>query len=213
MDIINNFSRAFDIIPAWLLPLFLTLLSVFSLAIIIEKLRLLKNLKIPPDESIESIFSFSEAEPGDPATNSDMQPPFIRGLFIIHRKVRAGQPIHEAIENEVFRQSRRFRAGLPALNTIASIAPLLGLLGTVTGIMKSFGGFAAGHSLAGTGARVIMGGLEEALATTALGLIVAIPSLVVYNYLARRLNEYGETLEIAARETLREVSADRKEVS
>jgi biopolymer transport protein ExbB/TolQ len=74
---------------------------------------------------------------------------------------------------------------LGILGTMAAIAPLIGLLGTVWGIMRAFGDMARVGSAAPS---VVASGVAEALVTTAAGLIVAVPALVLYNHFARRAN-------------------------
>jgi biopolymer transport protein ExbB len=82
---------------------------------------------------------------------------------------------------------------LPILNTIGNISPLLGLLGTILGMIIAFESIA----VAGAGdPRVVAGGISQALVTTASGLIVAIPSIVVYRYLARRADRSLEEVEV-----------------
>ena len=82
--------------------------------------------------------------------------------------------------------------GLVWLSVIAVVAPLMGLLGTVIGIMDSFMGVAASGS-ATVGA--VAPGIAEALITTALGLIAAIPAAIAYNYFVTRLNSFSTELE------------------
>lgn len=74
---------------------------------------------------------------------------------------------------------------LGVLGTMAAIAPLVGLLGTVWGIMRAFGDMARVGSAAPS---VVASGVAEALVTTAVGLIVAVPALVMFNHFARRAN-------------------------
>ena len=82
---------------------------------------------------------------------------------------------------------------LVILNTIGNIAPLLGLFGTVLGMITAFEAIAA----AGTGdPKVVAGGIAEALVTTAAGLTVAIPTIVSYRYLARRADHHRSQLEV-----------------
>ena len=82
---------------------------------------------------------------------------------------------------------------LTILNTIGLISPLLGLLGTITGMIIAFQSIA----MAGTGdPKVVAGGISQALVTTATGLIIAIPTIVAYRYLARRADSSRERLEV-----------------
>lgn len=75
---------------------------------------------------------------------------------------------------------------LPLLNTVSNISPLLGLLGTILGMIRAFESIAA----SGTGdPRVVAGGISEALITTATGLIVAIPAIIFYRYLGSRADK------------------------
>ena len=83
-------------------------------------------------------------------------------------------------------------AYLNTLGTIASISPLLGLLGTVTGIIKSFNAIQAG---AAGDPRALSGGIAEALIATAAGLCVAIPSLFAYRYLRGRVERFVVEME------------------
>jgi biopolymer transport protein ExbB len=84
---------------------------------------------------------------------------------------------------------------LPVLNTVGNIAPLLGLLGTITGMISAFESIAK----AGTGdPQVVAGGISQALITTATGLIVAIPSIIFYRYLGAKAESQKQNVEIYA---------------
>ena len=89
---------------------------------------------------------------------------------------------------------KRFRRGIPALDTIITLAPLLGLLGTVTGMMGSFS--LIGGELSTPGA--ITGGIAEALIATAFGLGIAITSLIPFNFLNTKMEAANTELESAA---------------
>jgi biopolymer transport protein ExbB len=86
---------------------------------------------------------------------------------------------------ELSQQKLLLERNLNVLGTMAAIAPLIGLLGTVWGIMRAFHDMAATGSAAPT---VVAAGVAEALVTTAAGLIVAVPSLILYNHFSGRLN-------------------------
>jgi biopolymer transport protein ExbB len=96
---------------------------------------------------------------------------------------------------------------LNSLGTIAAVAPLLGLLGTVIGMIKVFNEI----MMQGTGnAGVLAGGISEALITTAAGLSVAIPALILHRYFVRRIDSVVVTLEQEAIKLVDVLHGDRK---
>ncbi|HYM60986.1 MAG TPA: MotA/TolQ/ExbB proton channel family protein [Thermoanaerobaculia bacterium] len=92
-----------------------------------------------------------------------------------------------AIERETLMTTSEMKKGLGNLATISTTAPFIGLLGTVIGIMHAFQGMAVSGS-GGLGA--VSAGIAEALATTALGLFVAIPAVWLYNYLLNKVERF-----------------------
>jgi biopolymer transport protein ExbB len=95
--------------------------------------------------------------------------------------------------------SRRVARGTGVLATIGATAPFVGLFGTVWGIMNSFIGISEAHT---TNLAVVAPGIAEALLATALGLIAAIPAVVIYNYLARSIAAYRALLGDASAQVL-----------
>ncbi|RLB10249.1 MAG: biopolymer transporter ExbB, partial [Deltaproteobacteria bacterium] len=94
------------------------------------------------------------------------------------------ETLESVMQESILKELPRLERFLPALNTLAAIAPLLGLLGTVTGMISTF------HviTLYGTGdPRMMSGGISEALVTTELGLAVAIPVMLMHAFLRRRV--------------------------
>ncbi len=105
----------------------------------------------------------------------------------------------ESLTNAVIRASnqelKRFNRGLTVLDTVITLAPLLGLLGTVTGMIHAFG-LLGGKEL--DAPQAITGGIAEALIATAFGLGIAITALIPFNYLNARLEEARHEIEDAA---------------
>ncbi|VHN99686.1 MotA/TolQ/ExbB proton channel family protein [Candidatus Rhabdochlamydia sp. T3358] len=103
----------------------------------------------------------------------------------------------EAVESHVLTtisyHVKQLEKNLFILPTIVSLAPFLGLLGTVWGILVTFSGLQNSSSIGSNS--VIIGGLSTALATTVLGLVIAIPALIAYNYLKHRINNYSSEMQ------------------
>jgi biopolymer transport protein ExbB len=111
----------------------------------------------------------------------------------------------EEVANHVVHELERY---LNTLGTVAAITPLLGLLGTVIGMIKVF----TAIQLEGTGnAAVLAGGISEALITTAAGLTVAIPSLFFHRYFQRKIDELVIYMEQEALKLVEVLNADRTE--
>ena len=114
----------------------------------------------------------------------------------------------ELARNEAERQREAIghdlRRGLGIVASIGSTAPFVGLLGTVLGIIAAFQGIAA---TGGGGLGAVSAGIAEALIETAFGLMVAIPSVLLYNYFMGRANAVELTLERSASELLEEIDA------
>jgi biopolymer transport protein ExbB len=99
--------------------------------------------------------------------------------------------------------AHRLEKYLSALATIASAAPLLGLLGTVIGMIEIFGSQTPGSVSGGGNPAQLAHGISVALYNTAFGLIVAIPSLIFWRYFRARVDAYLLTLELSAEQFLR----------
>jgi biopolymer transport protein ExbB len=120
-----------------------------------------------------------------------------------------GEGLKERVETKLDRieaaAGRRMAMGTGILATIGSIAPFVGLFGTVWGIMNSFVGISKSQT---TNLAVVAPGIAEALLATALGLVAAIPAVVIYNMFARSVSGYKALLSDTAAEVLRLVSRD-----
>lgn len=99
----------------------------------------------------------------------------------------------EAVQTRARHEIVRLETGLFVLEVIVGIAPLLGLLGAVSGLVKVFGAF--GDSASQSDPHTIAKGISEALSTTIVGLAIAIPSLIAYSYFSRRIETMAAEIE------------------
>ncbi len=160
----------------------LALCSLVGLAVLIEKLYSLRRNKVLIPEIIHVLDNIRSEEDIPLAVNicEKHQGPFANiVLTVLRYRHQSRAELKELVEETGRQEVRTLERGLVALETVAGVAPLLGLLGTVIGILKIFDVI----SEVGMGqASALSGGLSEALITTIIGLSIGIPSLVFYNY-------------------------------
>ena len=166
------------------------LCSVLAAAIILERLWTLQEKRVLPRDLMDRVWKLVEANQVNDKVvtaleqNSPLGKVLASGLLNRHRGREVMMERLEDTGRHVVHELERF---LNTLGTIASISPLLGLLGTVTGIIKAFNAIQSG----GMGdPRMLSGGIAEALITTAAGLCVAIPALIGYRYLRGRVEAF-----------------------
>jgi len=180
--------------------------SVIAFAIIIERFYHLYKAKIDTKDFMNSVeitikrnriaeaIKICEKTPG-PISH------IVKSGIMKHDRSR--QEIREAIEDAGHQEVPRLEKHLSLLATIAHISPLLGLLGTVTGMVRAFQIIqekSASFNPVSPGD--LAGGIWEALLTTVAGLIVAIPTVVVYNYMVNRVDEFILEMERSATEVI-----------
>ena len=175
-------------------PLLVT--SIVAVTVVIERLLFIasERWRRQPDV-VARIFADAEAGRLDAAAAAgDGVPDFVaRALTFAlqHRDVSFANALLQAANREL----QRFNRGLPVLDTVITLAPLEGLFGTVTGMIRAFGMLGAGELGAPT---AITGGIAEALIATAFGLLVAMIALLPFNYLNARLEQARQEIENAA---------------
>jgi biopolymer transport protein ExbB len=183
----------------------LGLCSILALAIIIEKFISLGAIEHKADrftKTMEGILVSDDDKKLDKIVAlCEMTPsPLARILQAgIKKKDRDRAEIKEAIQDAGSSEVPYLEKHLKILGTVITISPLLGLLGTVVGMIKAFNVI----SVQGVGEPgALAGGIAEALLTTAVGLSIAIPSLVFYNYFSHRTDKLIRKLEEASTDFL-----------
>ncbi|HNQ50613.1 MAG TPA: MotA/TolQ/ExbB proton channel family protein [Candidatus Omnitrophota bacterium] len=174
--------------------------SIIGLAIILEKLWMFNRLRINTQAFADEVFQNIRSNKVQKALwlcDHHIEHPLAAVLKVgIERRASGPERLEKIMEQAGNTQILRLEKRLGGLASIASISPLMGFLGTITGLIKAF------MSWEGAGANVTVSllalGIYEAMLTTAAGLIVAIPYFLCYNYfisrikyLATEMNEYS----------------------
>lgn len=173
----------------------LALLSIVALAIIFERLWVLRPARFLDPAQVAVLSELLAArEYGRAATYCrEHEGPFSTLVAtLIENRNAPYEELRELLEDTGRHQLRQLQRGLPALATVVSAAPLLGLLGTVLGMIKVF------ESVSLTGAvrgEQLSAGIATALITTATGLVIAIPALFLHSYLESRADELLHAIE------------------
>ncbi|MGY4828903.1 MotA/TolQ/ExbB proton channel family protein [Sphaerotilaceae bacterium SBD11-9] len=193
----------FSIIQAAGWPIWpLLLCSVVALTLIIERLSSLRAARVAPQKLLDEVVSVTRAHlPGADvvnklADNSILGTVLASGL----RTVIADPRLTEAVLRSSFEAAgraavHRMERYMNTLGTIASAAPLLGLLGTVIGMIEIFGSQAP---TGGNNPALLAHGISVALYNTAFGLMIAIPSLMFYRYFRGKIDAYTLEMEQAS---------------
>jgi len=170
-------------------------LAILALAIILERFWSLRRQEVLPPGLGEEVRDWARGRELDPKhidilrRNSPLGELLAAGLDVRHR---AREIIKERIEDVGRHVAHRMERFLNSLGTIAAVAPLLGLLGTVFGMIEMF----LDILTAGVGdANRLAGGIGQALISTAAGLCVAIPAVIFHRYLRGRITGYVVEME------------------
>jgi biopolymer transport protein ExbB len=194
----------------WLmLPIILC--SIGAMGIVAERFWSLQRKKILPPELVAQIWRLEKEQNLNEQSlrriklSSPLGAILAAGLLNRHHGREMMKTSIEEAGRQVVHELERF---LNSLGTIASITPLLGLLGTVVGMIKVFAAIMI-HGVGDPG--ILAGGISEALLTTAAGLTVAIPSLIFHRYFERLVDEYVLNMEEEALKLIDVMAGDREE--
>ncbi|MBN9463614.1 MAG: MotA/TolQ/ExbB proton channel family protein [Burkholderiales bacterium] len=171
--------------PVW----FLILASIAAVALIIERSVSLKRSKVLPPGLLDEVLGLRRAQPITPELLNRLaaSSPLGRVLATGLRHEGNGRDLmKEAMEETGRAVGHQLERYLSALGTIATIAPLMGLFGTVVGMIEIFGSQAPG----GTNPQQLAHGISVALYNTALGILIAIPAMIAYRHFRTRVDAY-----------------------
>ena len=212
----------FSIIQAAGWPIWpLVACSILAMALVIERFLSLKTAKVAPPKLFEEVMTVSRNGPPsvDVVTqlekNSALGEVLASGFRALNVNPRCSEAdLRSTMEGTGRIVAHRLERYLNALATIASAAPLMGLFGTVVGMIEIFGSQSPASGVAGgMGAgnpAQLAHGISVALYNTAFGLIIAIPSLIFWRYFRARVDEYLMTLELSSERLVRHLISLRK---
>ena len=178
--------------------------SILALALIIERFVSLKTAKVAPHKLLDEAIGVSRQ--GVPApevvnqleANSVLGEVLASGMRALNSNPRCSEEeLRSVMEGAGRKVAHKLELYLPAIATIASAAPLMGLFGTVVGMIEIFGSQGTGVS-GGSNPAQLAHGISVALYNTAFGLIIAIPALIFWRYFRARVDGYLLTLELSA---------------
>ena len=218
--ILPSFYRSFNLFsvlqaagwPIW--PL--VACSVLALALVIERFISLSDTKVAPRKLLNEVLSVTRNAVPSPDVVSQLEKSSALGEVLASglRTLNANPACSEdelrsSVESSGRLVTHRLERYLNPLATIASAAPLMGLFGTVIGMIEIFGSQAPGSGMASNPAQLAHG-ISVALYNTAFGLIVAIPSLVFWRYFRARVDAYVLTLELSSERLLHHLMSLRR---
>lgn len=190
--------------------------SVLALALVIERFISLKSSKVAPPHLLDEVMAVTRnGVPGPDVVNqleknSALGEVLASGLRTLTQTPRCSdEELRAMMESRGRLVAHRLERYLSALATIASAAPLMGLFGTVVGMIEIFGSQTPSGATGGNPAQLAHG-ISVALYNTAFGLIIAIPTLIFWRYFRARVDEFLLTLELAADHLARHLISLRK---
>lgn len=186
----------FEIIKAggWLMvPI--VLCSVIAIAIIVERYWALRLAKVKPKDQLPKVWMWIKNQELDSSKLKELKSGSLFGYVLssgLTASKHGREAMKDAIQEAGTHVAHEMEKFLSTLGTIAAVSPLLGLLGTVLGMIEVF----TAIMVQGTGnTGVLAGGISQALITTAAGLSVAIPALIFHRALSRRVDELLVSME------------------
>lgn len=189
----------------------LLILSVISVGMIIERFFTLTSIhnknQAFRNKAEELLQSNALEEIEDIAKNKNSLPERALNYGIRHTKAQGVEGLAEVFNSFLMIEKPRLEKNLNFLATVGSNAPFIGLLGTVLGIMKAFNDLALNAT---GGNEVVMAGIAHALVATAVGLFVAIPAVIGYNYYQKLVRQSLQTIDVAKELCLAYAKSKRK---
>jgi biopolymer transport protein ExbB len=186
------------------------LMSIYMVALAVVKFRFFRAIRLDAPKLMEEVLhalDTGEPVPEGWGRRQKADPPLqVLAYMVLANRISELSDLQDLLKVTIIRQRERLERGLSAFGTMAAIGPFLGLLATVLGIIHSFEALAKSGA---AGPNVVASGVAEALWGTAAGLVLAIPSVIFYNFFNKKVKAIMIDLELTARELMVMVKSSR----
>ena len=196
-SLVSLFLRADIVVKS--VMIILVAFSIYSWAIIFDKIRLFRKINKSAEEFEDKFWKSKSAETFynnlPSATNDPMAELFKSSMQMVMKsrsKSNLSERLEGVLEANIEKQMTNVDKNYTFLATVGATAPFIGLFGTVWGIMNSFQSIAISRN---TSLAIVAPGIAEALFATALGLLAAIPAVIAYNKFSNDSKKYSQKLE------------------
>ena len=202
----GEMGSAFEIremlIAGWPILSVLLLMSIISIAIAVERYIIIKRTEHEAGTFFPAVVESARAGKGktDILTFCDQAPHSVSD--IVSRMIKESddrESMLRAATRMIQLKVKELETRVATLGTVANTAPFVGLLGTVIGIIKAFQSISA-TTASQQGTKALASGISEALVTTAFGLFVAIPAVILYNHLTQRISRLATDIDVCTSE-------------
>jgi biopolymer transport protein ExbB len=205
----DGFTMRAMILNGWPVLSVLVVMSILSVTVIVDRLVVFMRIKISTEIFISRILDILDKHGRNEAIQfcEQFKKPIAVVVATILRQEGNREALERASQHALQSEINQLECYVPILGTIASTAPFVGLFGTVIGIIRAFQDIATS---AGSGPEVVAAGIAEALITTAVGLFVAIPATMFYNYFIRHTQTVAQYIDVAVYDVIERLAGRSK---
>jgi len=191
MNITERINHGLDWAGAEWVMWLLLILSVLTLACTLERWLFMRSRKPELEDTWKKLAGLMDNEDSEQITARLTEATAMEevvGLSVLKERGRSAEALEDVVQAAVTAEKLKYNRGLRFLATTTSNAPFIGLLGTVVGIVQAFAKL-ADVAPGANRSQFIMGSISEALAATAIGLLVAIPAAAAYNWFQGKVDD------------------------
>jgi biopolymer transport protein ExbB len=206
----NGFTLREMIVNGWPVLSVLLIMSILSITVIVDRIMAFRRGRLNNSAFVRRIVDLLDKRDIGEAVElcgKVNKPISAVVLEVLGRAGEGREAMERSAQHALQVQINEMEMYVPILGTVASTAPFVGLFGTVIGIIRAFQDIATSS---GGGPEVVANGIAEALITTAVGLFVAIPATMAYNYFVRHIQTVTQGIDLAAYDVIEKLAGEAK---